>query len=400
MINKNIVNGIQVKTELNKNDKLVSVCYKVNVGSHNETEDILGIAHLVEHLVFKGTDKRNSEQINQYIEGLGGYMNAFTSFEETEFYCTLPSEYWKEAIDFINDLVFFNTIPEDEFELEKGVVLNELRMYSDDPVSVCQDNLFKIMFHKDITKQLVGGTVETVSKITREDVINFIDNNYINKHIDIIITGNIEGSEEDLYEYIESITPETDNDVKLKDKNYDFEMKERKIEAEKSDISQSILCWALIGPAPKNEDYIPFYLAVNALGGNASSILYSNVREKLGLVYTISFRMEEFTEYTVANGHTSLQKENIEKVMDIIEKETKNLKIDEKTLESNKNFLIGDLLMGLEKTIDRNNYISEFDCESDEMIEKIKKVTVEDVERVITKYFNSDIYYSLVTPKE
>jgi predicted Zn-dependent peptidase len=156
----------------------------------------------------------------------------------------------------------------------------------------------------------------------------------------------------------------------------------------------------LIGPAPKNEDYIPFYLAVNALGGNASSILYSNVREKLGLVYTISFRMEEFTEYTVANGHTSLQKENIEKVMDIIEKETKNLKIDEKTLESNKNFLIGDLLMGLEKTIDRNNYISEFDCESDEMIEKIKKVTVEDVERVITKYFNSDIYYSLVTPKE
>jgi zinc protease len=399
MVSKKIVNGIQVKTELNKNDKLVSVCYKVNVGSHNETEDILGIAHLVEHLVFKGTDKHNSEEINQYIESLGGYVNAFTSFEETQFYCTLPSEFWKEAIDFINDLVFFNTIPEEEFELEKGVVLNELRMYSDDPVSVCQDNLFKIIFHEDITKQLVGGTVDTVSKITREDVINFIDENYINKNIDIIITGNIEGTEEDLYSYIEEVTPETDSDLRKKDKSYDFNMEDQEIEVEKSDISQSILCWALIGPSYKSEDYIPFYLAVNALGGNASSVLYTNVREKLGLVYTINFRMEEFTEYTIANGHTSLQKENIEKVMDIIEKETKNLKIDEKTLESNKNFLIGDLLMGLEKTIDRNCFIAGFDCEYEEMIEKIKKVTIQDMERVITKYFNSDIYYSLVVAK-
>ena len=142
------INNINIITQLNDISDLVTISYVVNVGSYDEDEKNLGITHLIEHLLFKGTNNMTANEINKYIEKLGGSMNAYTSYTKTKFYCTVPSKYWKEATIFLNDLIFQNTIPEDQFDLEKDVVLNELRMYDDDPDSNCQDNLMKIIFNK------------------------------------------------------------------------------------------------------------------------------------------------------------------------------------------------------------------------------------------------------------
>lgn len=402
MINCRKINNINVITDLNSNDKLISVSYVINVGSYNEDESNIGISHLVEHLLFKGTVSKNSKEINKYIEKLGGSMNAYTSYEETQYFCTVPSKYWKEAINFINDLIFYCTIPEEEFELEKNVVLNELRMYDDDPSSICKDNLFKLIFHNDKTKQLVGGTVETVKNITRENVIEYIRNNYINSNIDIIISGNINDNVDNLYKYIEEITPELQEfRSNINKEEFNFELKDKNIVDYKEDMYQSILNWGIIGPNKNDEDYIPFMILSNYLGGNASSKLYTEVRENLGLVYAIKVGIENFSNYSIMTGFTSLEKENIKKVQDIINYEFNNIKINQELLEDNINYLIGETLMELEKTIDRNLFLTDHKINDyEDYINKIKKVTLNDVERVIKRYFkNPVIYYSSVMSK-
>lgn len=398
MIKIKNVNGIDIKTDFNKNDKLVTISYVVNVGSYNEDETNLGISHLVEHLLFRGTINKTSEEINQYIEKLGGYINAFTSYEQTVFYCTVSSQYWKEALNFLNDLIFFNTIPEETFDLEKNIVMNELRMYGDDPTNVCQENLYKLIFNNAINRQLVGGTVDTVKNITREQVIEYINDNYINNNIEIVICGNIEDSEENLYDFIESIVPEIEN-KEIKKDNFDFDIKKIEVENYKDNIYQSILCWAFIGPEKGHKDYIPFLLVINALGGNASSVLYNEVREKKGLVYTISMWAENFNDYTLGMGYTSLQKEHIDKVKNIIDDRIKNVKINQEVLNTNINYLVGQALMSFEKTSGRNEYLRDNKDSYDEYIEKIKSVTLRDIERVIRKYFKNNIYYSSLISK-
>lgn len=392
------INDINIITQLNNISDLVTISYVVNVGSYNEDETNLGITHLIEHLLFKGTNNMTANEINKYIEKLGGTMNAYTSFTKTKFYCTVPSEYWKEATIFLNDLIFYNTIPEDQFDLEKNVVLNELMMYDDDPDSNCQDNLMKIIFNNAINRQIVGGTVETVSKITRNQVINFINQYYINNNIDIIVSGNINGSENDFYDFINSITFELDNKLKYQDDNFKFNVKDLEIIKHKNDIYQSIMNWGLIGPSKNDKDYFPFLIITNLLGGNMSSVLYEKVREKLGLVYTINMYVnDEFKNYSLALGYTSLQKDNIQKVKKIINNNIKNINIDETLLTNNKIYLIGSLLRKLQTTNGINDYLTNNKINKEEYINSINMVTINDIERVIKKYFkNANIYYSSI----
>lgn len=399
MVKETIVNGLKLKTDLKDSGNLVTVNYLINVGSYNEDKSNLGITHLIEHLLFKGTINRNSEQIMSYIESLGGTLNAYTSFEKTSFYCTVPSEYWKEAIEFLNDLIFYNTIPEKEFKLEKDVVLNELRMYADDPENVCGENLYKLIFKNNINRQIVGGTVDVVKNITRQQVLDFIDSNYINENIDIIITGHIDSTYNDLYNYISDIVPELSNKSFSKIDEVDFN--EDEIEINKiwpNNINQSQLCCGIIGPNKLNDDYIPFKIIINALGGNMSSILFKEVREKLGLVYSIGFEIQDFSEYCLAIGSTSSNKENIELIKNIINKEIKKLKINNEMLENNKRYLIGILLLKVETTNGYNSYLSSNKIDINDYIDKIKKVNIDDIERVIKKYFNK-IYYSSLMSK-
>ena len=271
-------------------------------------------------------------------------------------------------------------------------------MYDDDSDSNCQDNLMRIIFNNAINRQVVGGTVESVSKITRNQVINFINNYYVNNNIDIIVSGNINGSENDFYNFIESITFELSNNFKREKDYFTFNVKDLEVVKYKNDIYQSILNWGLVGPSKDNKDYFPFLIITNLLGGNMSSILYEEVREKLGLVYTINMNVnDEFKDYSLALGSTSLQKKNINKVKNIINDNINNIHIDETLLENNKIYLIGSLLRSLQTTNGINDYLTNNKINKEEYINLINMVTIKDIERVIKKYFkNSNIYYSSI----
>ena len=183
-------NGLTVITEQTDED-FVSMGYIVNKGSFDEPNDCLGIAHLAEHQVFKGTANRDKDEIWLDVQQYGGDMNAYTAENSTAFHCTILKEYWKTALDVISDIVFNNTIPEEEFELEKSVVIEELNMYHDDATHRVMENITKTIFRKYANRWTNGGTPETVRNITREQLINFINSNYIPSNITLMVTGNV-----------------------------------------------------------------------------------------------------------------------------------------------------------------------------------------------------------------
>lgn len=371
----------------NKNDKLVTVAFNFHSGSYNETKETLGIAHLVEHLVFRGTKNRSSEEINEYIESLGGYLNAYTSYENTKFYCTVPSNYIKEAIDLLIDICFNNTIPEDEFELEKDIVINELKMYEDNPANVCQENLYKLMFNNAFNRQVVGGTPKSVSKITRQDVLKYIKQNFTKDNVEIIITGNVEID----LSYLKGFK------VSIKKDNYEFDIQNTLIKASKEGIQQSQISWGIVGPKLEDKDSIALELINIYLGGNASSILYKEIRERRGFVYEIITGIDWFTNYSVLIGYASLNETNIKKTMKIIIDEYKNIKLD--NLEACKNYLIGEIYRKTETTSGRNDFYTNNNITIEDKINKIKNTTINDIQRVIDKYFKQAVVFSILIPK-
>jgi predicted Zn-dependent peptidase len=180
-------NGLEIITD-KRNEDFVNIAYMIDKGSMDEPDDKLGIAHLTEHMVFKGTANRDKDQIWEDVSKFGGSMNAYTAENHTAFYCTILKEYWEEALDVLSDIVWNNTLPEEEFDLEKSVVVEELKMYSDEGKHVVLDLLTKTIFPDIENRWNNGGTPETVSEITREDVSEYIENYFIPKNIKIVIT--------------------------------------------------------------------------------------------------------------------------------------------------------------------------------------------------------------------
>lgn len=368
---------------------LVTIGFVVHSGSYNETKDTLGIAHLTEHLVFRGTEKFTNEQTNTYIESLGGYLNAYTTYEYTKFYCTVPCDKWQEAIDFLIQIVFYNTIPEETFDIEKDIVINELKMYQDDPQSIAYENLYKLMFTQ-YNKKMIGGTPETVAGITRQQVIDYINDYYISSNIDLIATGNIDPNE--LQDYINNNIPFENNIIKPVGKTV-FN-NQYSITQNKQDINQSVLVWGMILPPSKHKDYEIVNLINNYLGGNTSSILYNEIREKQGLCYTINTSIEKFNNYSILNGYTSLNKDNIDKVCKTIVKEFQNINITQEQLDNNKQYLIGQHLMSNETTSGLNEFITTYGIDYDK-VKLINNITLDDVNKV-KQHFVNNIYFSTV----
>ena len=402
----NLDNGMKIITLLDNNAPTVTLTYLIKCGSYNEDKNNLGIAHFTEHMLFKGTLNRTSNKINWDIENFGGLLNAETFFNYTKYYCTVPYEYWEIGIDVLSDLVWFNTIPKDEFQKEKQVILEELKMYEDDSGSKVFDLLMQGMNKNEISRQLVGGTIETVSKIKREQMIDFIDQNYNPNNIVIVATGNIK--HEKLVDFVENFCKDIDfkkspiSDIPA---NFEIDTDFQEI-IEQKEISQASLCWGLFGPQPSKEEIYTLEIISTLLGGNSSSILYQTIREKFGLVYTVYTSIMNLGNTSIFYGYAGLDQKNVKKVKDIVLTELLNLKtnlVDNEELEFIKRYIKGTYALCQEKTSGKNNVICECiinDLDYDNYIENINKVTTEDIMNFAQKYFSEDqIQFAQIIPK-
>lgn len=390
-------NGLEIITADVKTSDFVTINYYVNVGSFDEKEDVLGIAHLTEHLLFKGTVNRTSKEIFYDIEKLGGNLNAYTSYDHTTYYATIPKEYWKNALDILSDMMWNCIIPESEFEQEKLVVIEELKMYNDDGKDRAVNLMSKTYFKKFKNRYNNGGTIDTVSKIKQNDVVEYIENFYIPKNIKILVTGNI--NHDEVVEYVKQYTDKyifenksiqyranvLENDVNVADAE------------ESMDTSQSHLIFYFSLNESDIKSICIFDMASYLFGTGFNSRL-SEIRDKYGYAYTVCCDNDIFKDMSIFFGYVGLNKNNIEKTKEIIEKEILNIcenGITDEELDRGKNHMRSKILQSFETTDNSNlfkiNMIRlDLEYDSENILKILDNLTIQDINNFFKKYFGLD----------
>lgn len=377
---KKLKNGLVVLFE-KRNSSVVSVCSAVNYGSAFESEKIKGTAHFLEHLVFKGTKTRSQKQISQEIEKKGGILNAFTSEEVTSFWNKIPSKHLKTGIDVSSDLILNPKIEKTEFEKEKGVIIEEIKMYRDNPTRHSIDKIKELLYKKPFGMS-IAGTEEIIRNVGREQVVNIHENVYSTDSMILCVVGN--ANFEEICSIAEKIFPTKKrnliehNPVKI---NRD-EVEKRK------GIDQAHFLFGFHSPTLSDEQKYSNEVALAYLTEGMSSRLFQEIREKRGLAYAVKGEVDNGKNYGYSFIYTGTVKEKINEIKKIILKEIKNLqKIQKSDLEEVKEQLIGLRKVEDEDSSNTMNLLvfEEIAGKAEDYYDydkKILKVSLEDIRKI------------------
>ena len=406
-------NGFTLIIDDIPNAKTVTMKYVVAAGALDETGDYaeennFGVAHFVEHMLFKGTKQRTVDDINNDIAAIGGITNAYTSQDRTVFYISSPADVWKENLEILSDIFWNSTLPEDEFQKEKTVIIEELKMYDDDPHSRCLEEL-DILFNDNCpSRQRVAGTVNTVKNLQVDDLKRFMKCFYVPNNVALIVSGNVP---------VKQLIAEVKKIVNAKEQTIivdrlkqfmDEHMDNRLSNIYKNDISQAHFAFCIKGVEPSNKQFAVQELISNLLGGGFTSRLYNIIREQLGLAYTVSVSTNEMRDASYIIGYCGLDASNIEKVHTIIAKELNKLKyepVDNKELDILKAVYKGSLLLALERTsakttLHEDNFIFNDNKTIENIISNIENVTPDNIQSFAKQFFTKkNICFSIVQPR-
>ncbi len=344
-------NGIRVVHR--QTNSLVSHCgVIINAGSRDENENEQGIAHFIEHTIFKGTRRRKSYQILSHMENVGGEINAFTTKEETCIYASFLNQFLERAVDIISDIVFNSTFPEKEIEKEKEVVIDEINSYKDNPAEEIFDEFEKQLFSGHPIGNYILGESGCIKKFRKKDIIGFIKRCYNTDEIVICSVGNIEFAE--LIKILEKYF------ISLRiNKRILPRKKFKKYKAFNKTISkathQSHCIIGNTGYNAKDNRLTPLIMLNNILGGpGMNSKLSMNIREKYGYCYNIESYYTPFSDTGIFGIYFGTEQENIEKTTSLVYKELdklRNTKLGILQLHRAKLQLIGQIAISYENNL-------------------------------------------------
>ncbi|OOM72319.1 protease 3 precursor [Clostridium puniceum] len=390
-------NGLRIVTEKIEYLNSISVGVMVQNGSRNENLEFNGISHFIEHMFFKGTDKRTSKGIMEEIENVGGQINAFTSKEATCYYIKALSTHLDLSLDVLSDIMLNAKFDPEEIEKEKGVVIEEINMSEDSPEDVLDDVHSKACFGKGALGYPILGTIPLVKSFTREKILDFISDKYTPYNSVISVCGKFDDKElEDLInKYFGS----------WKSKNeYKPQYAETPIHIDsayaKKEIEQLHISLGLEGLPYGDENNYALVLLNNIFGGGASSILFQKVREELGLCYSIASYLQPFQGVGTLNIYAGLNRNYGEKALEVIDKEIdlfgKN-GITKEQLEINKEKIKANYILGLESTSSRmfsnaKTYLFRNKIKTQEdVIKKIDEINEDNIQYVLDKCFKRGV---------
>lgn len=326
------------------------------VGSRYESEKLRGVSHYIEHLMFKGTKKRkNTLTLTREIDRLGAEYNAFTGKEYTGYYIRVNVEYTKVALDILSDMLFHSTFDPKEMEREKTVIVEEIKMYNDNPLMNI-DNIFEeVMFKGCRLGDDIAGTAKHVLSYKREDVLAYRDKYYQPSNMHVVIAG---AQHEKLGEYIEEYFG-TYKDEKKPSKTMSPGIvgpskKEERIIVQRKEIDQAQLMLGF--PAFAEADYnnlAPLGVLDTVLGGSMSSRLFIKIRERLGLAYMVRSGIEEYHDTGYFYIRVGLDPSKINKAIAAIKKELEKIKdkgVTKRELEDAKTHFRGSLTLAMESS--------------------------------------------------
>ncbi|MBB5635541.1 putative Zn-dependent peptidase [Pedobacter cryoconitis] len=327
-------------------------CIIVNSGSRDETESQAGLAHFIEHLIFKRTEKRNTNQILNRLESVGADLNAYTTKEYTCIHASFLHPYLDRTLELFNDIVFHSTFPEEEMEKEKGVILDEIASYLDQPEEAIYDDFEDMVFADHSLGRNILGTTESVNKLSQQDIKDFIAANYSTDKIVIAVLGNYS-------------LPKA---VKIFTKYYEAIPENIQLENRKAPATSAVItridqkpimqAHTMIGSTAYSLHH-PFktgLLLLNNLlcGTGMSSILNLQIREKHGIAYSIESGYSPLSDTGIFTLYFGTDKEKVNRAQSLIYKEFKKIRenpLTEVQLQKAKNKFIGQIALGEENRI-------------------------------------------------
>ncbi len=322
---KTLPNDIRVIYQENTNTKLFHAAVMLDIGSRDEDDHQQGLAHLWEHMAFKGTKKRKSHLIFQKLESVGGEINASTSKEKISFHGTILAEHAEKLIDVLSDIVFFSVFPEKELEKEKKVIFEEIAMYEDDPAEVIAEHFDEIFFKDHALGKKILGTPDTLSSFSRESIVDFIEGNLNTSKIIFSANGSLPTKKlfnltDKYFSAINSYSPSKSR------KPYKTAYSRENLSLKRS-IHQTQCVVGGIGTSILDPDFVPLSLLIHLLGGSMmSSKLNVALREKRGLVYDVQAVLQSYTDTGCYTIQFATDPKNTNRCVQSIKKEISTLR--------------------------------------------------------------------------
>lgn len=345
-------NGIRILHKQVLHTKIAHSGFTLDIGSRDENDDQLGLAHFWEHMAFKGTEKRKSFHILNRLESVGGELNAYTTKEKICFYASILDRHFEKAFELLADITFHSVFPEKEIEKERGVILEEMAMYLDAPEDAIVDEFDAVIFKKHALGNNILGTKESVSGFQKKDFQNFIAQNF---STDKLVFASV--SNWPMHKVVKLANKYLANiPARIQDrKRTPFEIYQPEAITIEKPINQAHCIIGAPAYALSDAKRIPFFMLSNLLGGpGMNSRLNLAVREKYGLVYSIDASYTAYLDTGLFNIYFGTEKKQLKRTTDLVLKELKRLR--EKTLtttqlHNTKEQLMGQLAMAEESNI-------------------------------------------------
>lgn len=388
-------NGIRVITETVNHVQFMSMGFWVGVGSRYESEKQWGITHFIEHMLFKGTEKRTADQISGAVDAVGGQLNAFTSKENTCYYIKTLTEDFPLAVDVLSDMFLNSRFDNEEIAKEREVIIEEIKMYEDTPDDQVHDLMSANLWPDHPLGRAILGTEESIAVFDHDMLKDYMKQYYTGSNIVVSVVGNISHNQvvEAIREVLGGIPKGEVNQYRIADRA------KPGVNCYYKEIAQSQICVAMPGVAKEDDRLFPLSILNTYLGGGMSSRLVKKIREEEGLAYSVYSYNGSYTDTGAFVISVGTRPENCQRVIDIILEELDDVRqngITQDELDKSFSQLKGSLYMGLETVNSRMNKLGRsmliYDrvITPEENVDELSKVTLEDVKSLAGDMFRRE----------
>ena len=399
-------NNLKIVTHSMPGMQSVALGIWIKAGGRYEDHKNKGISHFLEHLLFKGTREYSCRKIKESIEGVGGSLNGFTSEELTCYLVKIPGRYLDLALDILSSMVISPSLAAADVEKERGVILEEIKMYKDLPQAYVHELLDELLWPDQPLGLSIAGTFESVSGIKREDITSYKKGYYTPSNIVISAAGSLDSHK--LTKRIEKIS------AGFKGENINKFVAAEEIQSKPAlkilDKATEQTHLALGFHGFKREHPLKHALALLhvILGANMSSRLFNEVREKRALAYEIGTQVKRFQDTGAFIVHAGIDNSKVIKAIGVILKEIGRIKgalVTEDEFKRAKEFYLGQLMLALEDTLDHMLWIGESTISTDkthsleEIIKEVNKLKRQDIQKAAMDIFNEkNLNVALIGP--
>ena len=387
-----LANGVRLATERMPHVRSVAVGIWLTRGSRHEPPENTGIAHFVEHMLFKGTPTRSAEEIAQQVDSIGGQIDAFTSKEYAGYYLKVLDEHLPLAVDILADLITNPTFTDEDIEKEKKVILEEIKMVEDTPDDLVHEIFAEGFWAGHPLGRPILGTPASVSSLDRTTLKRYFANTYVAANFVVVAVGNlvhdnVQALLERALDGLPHTGPEIDDVAPITASS---------IQVRRKELEQSHVVFGTPALPQHHPERYAGYALNTTLGGSMSSRLFQNVREKRGLAYAVFSGLSAYQDSGALSIYAGCANDAVAELIEVVVAEIRQMKaggLEPVELRRAKDHLKGSLMLGLESTSSRMSHLARQEMyrdrttSLDEMLAAIERVTAEDVLRLADRFF-------------